>query len=135
MGQIKFVWTMTEENYSNMLNDLNNATSLKSQDYDVYGNCMTGNLCADIQLFEDENQMYSWVNIFQLHKNTGYGYTSNETPYDLLDVAFSIEGILGLPFESFKSKFEENFVDFIERSDLLLETENYVSNGWSLEKK
>lgn len=128
---MEFTWNMTETNWKNLMNDntQRDCESL-SKDFDFYGNCYIGHLCADIQHTGDESAWYAFVNVFALGIDDGYAYTKNgDIPYSLLDFDFEVP-VNCMTFESFKAEFEKNFTAFIESKTEYNELANMPLGNW-----
>ena len=129
------VWNMTEENWSNFKNDhaKKNSNNL-SKDYDYYGSCCIGNLCAEITHTgddSDETSWYSYTNIYALGIDDGYGETlEGKIPYSLLSDSFKVP-INCKTFESFKKTFEKSFEEMIKTKEKYKELANMPLGNWN----
>ena len=131
---MNFVWNMTEENWKNLYNDhkSRDCDSLSS-DFDFYGNCYIGHLCADIQHTGDDSDDTSWyafVNVFGLGIDDGYGETESGIPYSLVHCDFSVPMDCDT-FESFKEAFEKNFTEAINYRSSCKELANRPLGNWN----
>lgn len=118
---MKFIWEMTEENWKNMMHDMNaSGNDELSKDYDFYGQMYVGDYCVEFIIADgSEDGYYAFTNIYQLFIDNGYGYlmtnnkytTTNKTPYDL------ISGYIDVPkandFKEFKKLCEKEFISEI----------------------
>lgn len=128
-----FVWEMTENQWTNLVSDYKQrfANLLQfSPDFDYYGCCKIGHLCADIQLTGDPDDWYAFVNIFGLGIDVGYGETAcNKIPYALMNEGASVP-IRSKSFEAFKRNFEQNFLNAINDSKLLTKLASQPLGDW-----
>ena len=116
MSKLNFAWNMTEKNWQNLISDHKLAAKDRgikfSEDADVYGSCLVGNLCADIQHTLVSVDCYAFANVFALGVDDGYGETPAGIPYALLDggprVPMECES-----FEEFKKAFVSSFEEYI----------------------
>ena len=130
---MEFVWGMTEENWKNFYNDHKSRdnTSL-SKDFDFYGNCCVGNLCAEVMHTGDNYAWFAFVNVYGLGIDDGYGETKiGKIPYALLDDAEFTVPMECDTFENFKITFEKNFEERINFNDCLKELANMPLGDWS----
>ena len=126
---MNFTWKMTEQDYKRLLKDNAKKSGAAAIRDDVYGQCMVGGLCADIQHTLDCSDWYAFANVFQLGKDTGYGTTDDGTPYDLVDDGPAVP-LDAASFDEFKAEFEKNFAAFIEKKGLA-EAANQTTPVWS----
>ena len=124
---MEFIWGMTEKNWENLVNDhkKHNVENMSS-DFDFYGNCCIGNLCAEVVHTgdeSDETSWYSYTNIYALGIDDGYGETDNGIPYSLLHDSFKIP-IEAETFEKFKEIFESRFENLVNH----LPSDTYNNN-------
>lgn len=139
---MEFVWGMTEKNWRNFKHDheLKNFRGDGSghcdfsEDYDWYGNCCVGNLCAEILHTcddSDETSWYSYANIFALGIDDGYGETNEgKIPYALLRNSFKVP-IGCKTFESFKKEFEKRFTKMINEKEQYKKLANMPLGNWN----
>lgn len=132
---MNFTWNMTEQNWSNLRKDHKKKRNTNmSDDYDFYGNCCIGNLCAEIVHTgddSDETSWYSYTNIYALGIDDGYGETTDgKIPYSLLNDGFKIP-IKCRTFESFKKAFEQSFEELINSKEQYKELANMPLGNWN----
>ena len=117
---MKFIWKMTEENWKNLMHDMNASTYDElSNNYDFYGQMYVGDYCVEFIVADGDDEMFAFTNVYQLFVDTGYSYimtgnkytTTKEIPYDLTS------GYIDVPkansFEEFKKLCEKEFVSKI----------------------
>ena len=132
---MEFIWNMIEENWKNLKhdNEKKNFDNL-SKDYDFYGNCCIGNLCAEIMHTcddSDKTSWYSYSNVYALGIDDGYGETVNgKIPYSLLHDSFKVP-INCKSFESFKKEFEKRFTEMINEKEQYKELANMPLGDWN----
>ena len=101
---MKFKWDMTESEWKRMIDEHVNH---KDNSNNVYGNLYVGKLCIDFCHTKDESAWYLYVSVFEIGKDTGYGYTvEGNVPYDLLDNEIQIP-VKCKTFDNFKREIEK----------------------------
>ena len=104
---MKFIWRMTEENWKNMIHDMDiNNYNNWSKDYDFYGQMFVGDYCIEFKVIESD----AFTEIYQLFVDGKYA-TINEIPYDLIDAQIDIPKANS--FEEFKTLCEKDFISKI----------------------
>ena len=119
------VWRMTEKEWEDYIHDhkaRSDDNKKLSESADCYGNMIAGKICCDFIHSLDVSAWYPYVNVFCLDRDTGYGYTDEDRPYDLLDTDFPVP-INCNSFDSFKRECEKRFTTMIKDSDLITEAE------------
>ena len=132
---MNFTWNMTENNWRNLVNDHKKHTfDSLSDDYDFYGNCCIGNICAEIMHTgddSDDTSWYSFTNIYALGINDGYGETvKRKMPYALLNDSFKIP-VECSTFERFKAEFEKRFMEMINSKEQYTKLANMPLGDWN----
>ena len=118
-------WTMTEKEWKDYVHDhktKSDDSKYLSTSADCYGNIIAGKICCDFIHSLDVDAWYPYVNTFCLDRDTGYGYTEEDRPYDLLDAEFSVP-INCKTFDNFKKECEKRFMAMIKDNNLIAETE------------
>lgn len=104
---MKFIWRMTEENWKNMMHDMDiNNYNNWSKDYDFYGQMFVGDYCIEFKVVESD----AFTEIYQLFIDNKYA-TINEIPYDLIDAQINIPKANN--FQEFKTLCEKDFISKI----------------------
>lgn len=132
---MNFVWNMNEKNWQNLKKDHTNRLSMNmSKDFDFYGDCCIGNLCAEILHTGDDSDKSSWyafTNIYALGIDDGYGETlEGNIPYALLHGSFKVP-INCKTFDGFKRVFEKRFEEFINSNEQYKELANMPLGNWN----
>ena len=120
-----FKWNMNESEWKRMIDE--HINHIDNGD-NVYGNLYVGRLCLDFCHSKDESAWFLYVDTFELGKDTGYGYTKDGIPYDLLDSCISIPVDCKM-FDDFKKEVEKHVIEMI-KEDGLEEQANDNENGW-----
>ena len=116
---MKFKWNMKESEWKRMIDEHINH---KDSSDNVYGNLYVGKLCIDFVHTKDDDAWYLFPEVFELGKDTGYGYTPSNVPYDYLDSDFKIP-VRCKTFDSFKAKVEKLVKDMVVRDNLIEQAE------------
>ena len=98
-----FEWKMTEEDWKRLRRD-DEEHICESNDF--FGSVNVGKLCIEFIHSMDESAWYPYTNVYEYGKDTGYGYTQNGVPYDLLDSSVTIP-VKCETFEEFKKEIEK----------------------------
>ena len=124
---MNFKWSMTEIEWRRYKDD---CSSKKQAHDDFYGSVHLGNLCVEfVSESYSSDKLLPLTNWYCLYKDSGYGYTNNGTPYDLLDVTFSAP-ISCDTFDSFKKRCEDMIREIVEESENLLVEANQPIANW-----
>jgi len=112
---MEFVWNMKEKEWKRMINEhVNHIDSC----HNCYGNLYIGKLCIDFAHTKDMDAWYLYTSVFELGKDTGYGYTvDGNIPYDLLDAYIEIP-VRCKTFDSFKKSVEDKVEKMIKEYGL-----------------
>jgi hypothetical protein len=118
---MEFIWDMTEENWNNLMHDINTKYFDElSDDYDFYGQMYIGDYCiefitTDVGIDEfGRDKFMSFTNIYQLFVDDGYGEDKNGNPYTLTDLYIDVPETD--TFEEFKNLCERRFTAGISTS-------------------
>ena len=113
---MQFKWNMTPQQWENITADHNaHDPYALSRDFDFYGQCYIGHLCAEILHTGDAEAWFPFTNIYGLGVDDGYSETRvGKIPYALLDYDFT-PPIDAPTFEAFKREFETRFLAAIDK--------------------
>ena len=108
---MKIKWNMEEKEWKRMINEhINHIDNCDN----CYGNLYIGRLCIEFVHTKDTDAWYLYTNVFELEKDTGYGYTvDGNIPYDLLDAYIEIP-VRCKTFNSFKTNVESKVKKMIK---------------------
>lgn len=130
---MKITWSMTKEQWQNFLSDhksreTNTPLSKTGEIGDIYGSVAVGKLSIELLHTLDPDDWYAFTNVYCLDRDTGYGCTEDNRPYDYLDdidikIPFECK-----TFEDFKEEFLKNVLAEIEAAGLTAEAE--AEDGW-----
>lgn len=127
---MKFVWKMEQADWERLIsNHAKKDDKNFSETNDLYGQCMVGHLCADIQHTLDHSAWYTYVNVFGLRIDEGYGETNSGIPYALLDDGPTVP-ISCNSLEEFKSEFEKIFEEYIEKNERAKQLAEMELGNW-----
>ena len=122
---MKFKWNMTEAEWKRMIDEHINRIDNSEN---CYGSVYVGKLCIEFIHTKDESDWDLYTNVYEIGKDTGYGYTNkNNIPYDLTDAGLTVP-IRCKTFESFKEKVEEKIKKMVEEYNLVEQAEVELVN-------
>ena len=109
---MEFIWKMTEENWKNMMHDINvNDYRELSNDYNFYGQLYIGDYCIEFVADDaGKDGILMFTNIYQLYVDDGYE-EQDGIPYSLIDAYIDIPKANN--FEEFKKICEQEVVENI----------------------
>ncbi len=111
---MEFIWNMTEENWKNLMHDMEERDYNKlSSDFDYYGRAIVGDYCIEFIVLNDDDyevRKNGWTNVYQLYVDDGYG-EQDGIPYSLIDAYIDIPKANN--FEEFKEICEQEVVENI----------------------
>lgn len=111
---LRFVWEMTEKDFRELLDPT-------PKDYGCpdgpFGQLYCGDVCVDFMRFDDEmNNHRTYCTpghyIFVAGIETGYGYTEDDVPYDLISDIMRFPYKKQTDFNSFKQNFEKALIRY-----------------------
>lgn len=125
-----FIWNMTEEDWKRLMLDNTKKDNKDCKiDNHCYGQCFIGTLCSDILHTLDNTDWYAYANVFVLGVDDGYGTTKSGIPYTMLDDG-PIVPMHCNSFEEFKTKFEESFKSYIQKTTCCKEYAAAPAGNW-----
>lgn len=120
---MNFEWDMTKREWKRYKTDCGSKRRIIN---DYYGKVLVGNLSIEFQLTDENKPFTNW---FCLYRDTGYGYTENGTPYDLLDDYFTVP-IKCKSFDNFKKLCEKKICKLLNANNELLTEANQPTAKW-----